>query len=358
MRWAGSEGKRRVQVVPELIDARTGSVKWQQSFDNDITDVFEVQSQIASRVAGALGVALAGGEKQEWQPPDGERRGVPAVPEGARHSAGPTWRRLREQIGVPGAGGGTGLDFLRCLGVALDREFAPVLPTAGPMPEVGQRAKEALDRAMTLNPQSYRTNLAAARYHELVSRDYAQADAAIERALQAAPTDAEVLASAALTDQRHGDRDAAVAKLERARETRPPVVLHASATGRPLCRARRWADAEAVYSTALLLAARRPGHDLRAWPWLVPEPASSTRRERGSGPRSNRAYRRRASRRRCAGRQEVSWIMDERTGRWCSASRRRRSITTGPGGASRWRRRYWQPGDTVRARAYADSALR
>ena len=66
VRWAGSEGgKRRVQVVPELIDARTGSVKWQQSFDNDITDVFEVQSQIASRVAGALGVALAGGEKQE-----------------------------------------------------------------------------------------------------------------------------------------------------------------------------------------------------------------------------------------------------------------------------------------------------
>jgi TolB-like protein len=59
VRWAGAEGgKRRVQVVPELIDARSGDVKWQQSFDTDITDVFEVQSQIATRVAGALGVAL------------------------------------------------------------------------------------------------------------------------------------------------------------------------------------------------------------------------------------------------------------------------------------------------------------
>ena len=75
-----------MQVVPELIDARTGSVKWQQSFDNDITDVFEVQSQIASRVAGALGVALAG-EKQEQQPAHGERRGLPALPEGAGDSA-------------------------------------------------------------------------------------------------------------------------------------------------------------------------------------------------------------------------------------------------------------------------------
>ena len=59
------DGKRRVQVVPELIDAGSGDVKWQQSFDTDITDVFEVQSQIATRVAGALGVALGGSEQQQ-----------------------------------------------------------------------------------------------------------------------------------------------------------------------------------------------------------------------------------------------------------------------------------------------------
>ena len=51
--------------MPELIDAGSGDVKWQQSFDTDITDVFEVQSQIATRVAGALGVALGGSEQQQ-----------------------------------------------------------------------------------------------------------------------------------------------------------------------------------------------------------------------------------------------------------------------------------------------------
>ena len=114
VRWAGGEsGKRRVQVVPELIDVRTGGVKWQQSFDNDITDVFEVQSQIATRVAGALGVALAGGEKQELsQPAHRERRGVPAVPEGARAFREVTSPSLRQQIALPGAGGGTRLHFL------------------------------------------------------------------------------------------------------------------------------------------------------------------------------------------------------------------------------------------------------
>ena len=50
IRWAKSAGgKDRVQVVPELINVKTGDVAWQQSFDADLTDVFQVQTQIASR---------------------------------------------------------------------------------------------------------------------------------------------------------------------------------------------------------------------------------------------------------------------------------------------------------------------
>ncbi len=42
--------------------SQTGATTWQQSFDTDVTDVFEVQSQIASRVAGALGAQLGAQE--------------------------------------------------------------------------------------------------------------------------------------------------------------------------------------------------------------------------------------------------------------------------------------------------------
>ena len=165
---------------------------------------------------------------------------------------------LREQIAYleqAVALDSTFFDAWASLSIANSRLIA----NGGPNAEVSRRAKDALDHAMTLNPQNYRTNLAAARYHELVSRDYAQADAAIERALQAAPSDAEVLASASLTDQRHGDRDAAVAKLERARETRPPVILHASATGRPLCRAAPLGRRRGGVQHGPATPARRPG---------------------------------------------------------------------------------------------------
>ncbi len=221
VRWAGGEGgKRRVQVVPELIDARTGSVKWQQSFDNDITDVFEVQSQIASRVAGALGVALAGGERQELTSRPTANVAAYQLYLKARAIPGGDPPSLREAIAnleQAVALDSSFYDAWAALSIANSRLYA----NGGPNPDVGRRAKDALDRATRLDASGPSTSLAAARYHEIVTRDYAQSDAAIERALQAAPSNAEVLASASLADVRHGDRDAAVAKLERARELDP-----------------------------------------------------------------------------------------------------------------------------------------
>ena len=57
----------RVQVSPELVEvAGTGAPasRWQQPFDAAMTDVFQVQSEIASQVAQALGVVLGAGEEK------------------------------------------------------------------------------------------------------------------------------------------------------------------------------------------------------------------------------------------------------------------------------------------------------
>ena len=66
--WAVEpNGTRRVQVVPELIDGRTGATRWQQPFDTDLTDVFQVQAQIATRVAAALGAQIGSREQQHLE---------------------------------------------------------------------------------------------------------------------------------------------------------------------------------------------------------------------------------------------------------------------------------------------------
>jgi len=63
VRWekAGG-GASRVRVTPELVDARRGRAarsRWGRPFDASLTDVFQVQADIAARVAEALGVVLA-----------------------------------------------------------------------------------------------------------------------------------------------------------------------------------------------------------------------------------------------------------------------------------------------------------
>jgi serine/threonine-protein kinase len=45
---------RRLRMEVRLIDARSGSTRWSQSYDRDMTDVFAVQDEISERVASEL----------------------------------------------------------------------------------------------------------------------------------------------------------------------------------------------------------------------------------------------------------------------------------------------------------------
>ena len=56
-----------MRVSPELVDVTAGHAprtKWQQPFDASITDVFQVQADIAGQVASALDVALGASQKE------------------------------------------------------------------------------------------------------------------------------------------------------------------------------------------------------------------------------------------------------------------------------------------------------
>jgi serine/threonine-protein kinase len=68
VRWAKQAGVSRVQVAPELVGMRDNAApttEWSESFDAPLTDVFQVQADIASRVAQALGVRLGGGQARQ-----------------------------------------------------------------------------------------------------------------------------------------------------------------------------------------------------------------------------------------------------------------------------------------------------
>ncbi|HEY6344182.1 MAG TPA: protein kinase [Bryobacteraceae bacterium] len=49
----------RIRVTAQLIDARDGAHLWSERYDRQLTDVFELQDEIAAAIAGALQVKLA-----------------------------------------------------------------------------------------------------------------------------------------------------------------------------------------------------------------------------------------------------------------------------------------------------------
>jgi serine/threonine protein kinase/Tfp pilus assembly protein PilF len=54
----------RVRIVVHLVDPRTEKHLWGETFDRQLSDVFEVQSEVAQRITGALSLALSAEEKQ------------------------------------------------------------------------------------------------------------------------------------------------------------------------------------------------------------------------------------------------------------------------------------------------------
>ena len=54
----------RVRIVAHLVDPKTEKHLWGDTFDRQLTDIFEVQSEVAQQITGALSVALSPEEKK------------------------------------------------------------------------------------------------------------------------------------------------------------------------------------------------------------------------------------------------------------------------------------------------------
>jgi DNA-binding SARP family transcriptional activator/TolB-like protein/Tfp pilus assembly protein PilF len=72
-RTRGPDSADRVMVSPELIDAATSATRWERSFDQLSSNVFQAQNQVAQEVAQALGLALVG--KDDGAPAPSRVRG-------------------------------------------------------------------------------------------------------------------------------------------------------------------------------------------------------------------------------------------------------------------------------------------
>jgi TolB-like protein/Flp pilus assembly protein TadD len=225
IRWEKrAGGASRVRVSPELVEVAPGTAattKWQQPFDAALTDVFQVQADIASRVAQALDVAIGAGQREAL-------------------AEKPTANLAAYDAFLKGEGAGIGSDVpsqRRAIGffeqaVALDSTFAQAwahlarahslvyylgAPTAGD----AEAARVAAERAVALAPGRSDGHLAIGFYHHLVQGDLARAVSAYETGLHLAPEDANLLAALARAEMSLGRFDSALDHFQRAQALDP-----------------------------------------------------------------------------------------------------------------------------------------
>jgi TolB-like protein/tRNA A-37 threonylcarbamoyl transferase component Bud32/tetratricopeptide (TPR) repeat protein len=250
--WApAARGGRRVQVVPELINARTGDVSWQQTFDADVTDVFRVQGTIATDVAGALGIALAGAEHRQL-----ERRPTDNVAAYDLYLRGAVLSgndpaTLRQAAGFFEQAVALDSSFAEAW-AALSSTLITLYFNSAPDPAVSARARDAAQRALALDPDGAAGHRAMGQYDLNVLKAPAQAEEQLALALRAAPKDPPTLRAAAGLESSLGRWDAAVAHLELAQRLDPRVPP--GSLLRTLIRLRRYPEALTVGRTALALA--------------------------------------------------------------------------------------------------------
>jgi tetratricopeptide (TPR) repeat protein len=262
VRWAkAKDGTSRVEVSPELVEVvpgHTPRTRWQQPFVAAITDVFQVQADIAARVAGALDVAM--GDSARQQLAERPTASVPAYDaylrgrsyeQRARLNVEPQSMTIARQMYEQAIAHDSGFGLAWAGLAEVQLYLAEREPTnASHLTD----AKAAAQRALALAPGAAEAHVAMGDYVWQVDDDQNGAMTQYAAALKTEPNNAELLASIATNQFWRGLGDSAQANMERANTLDPRSPQRALGLGRVYEFRRKYSAAVAAYDRAIALA--------------------------------------------------------------------------------------------------------
>ena len=229
----------KVRVTGQLIRAATDEHVWAKNYDRDLTDVFSIQSALATEIAGALQTALSPQEKQLI-----DRRPTDSL---AAYDAYVKAHQLR---GTVSAQAQAEAEPLLQQAVQLDPKFAAAWAELGAFhafqyfSEVDQsaerltKAKAAIDTAVRLAPDAPEVIEMLGDYYYYGFRDYTRAVEQYQRLAVLRPNDGEVVGSLALIHRRQGRYAEALAEFRRAVQLEPRSLRYVRSqaeTAQALC---------------------------------------------------------------------------------------------------------------------------
>ena len=208
----------QVRVNVQLINAQTDSHLWADTYDRKLTDIFDVESEIAKRIAESLQAKLTGREEQALavkptnnpEAYDAYLRGLAF--EARRNSLDAPMKAVDSYERAVQLDPNFALAWARLSGAHAFVYFAP-LDTAAARRDA---AKRALENAQRLQPKSPETLLALGHYQYWVLRDYGLAKSTFALVSKMLPSSSEVPKALGYIARREGNWDKSVAYFEQA----------------------------------------------------------------------------------------------------------------------------------------------
>ncbi|HWA28579.1 MAG TPA: TIR domain-containing protein [Lacunisphaera sp.] len=239
----------KVRVTGQLIHAATDEHVWAKSYDRDLTDIFTIQSELSSQIAGALKAALSPEEKALLARKPTENA--------AAYDLFLRARDILNREGNTPASRGRQIALLQNA-VELDPNFAQAwgelaascaywtFLSYDDMDAHLARAKAAIDNAVRLAPDDPEVYGSLGTYYYYGFRDYARAVEQYEKRARLQPNSPVVFNSLGLIQRRQGQWTQSLANTRRACELDPANISYQRNLLATLRAARRWDEALAA----------------------------------------------------------------------------------------------------------------
>ncbi|MFL6553279.1 MAG: tetratricopeptide repeat protein [Chthoniobacterales bacterium] len=244
----------QVRVNVHLVNVQTGSQLWAETYDRNLSDIFSVETEIAKGIADSLQAKLTGREEQALaakptvnpQAYDAYLRGL-AFEARSNYSSDALFKAI---------------EFYD-LAVRLDPNFAlawarlsgvhALLYSNRRDTTAARRdaAKEALENAQKLQPNTPEILLFTGYYQYWVLHDYGLAKATFERVSKKLPSNSEVLYALGAIARSEGHWDESVAYWERGLALNPRNTALLTEVAFTYAALRQFPTAEKLYDRAL-----------------------------------------------------------------------------------------------------------
>ncbi len=246
----------RVRVSAQLIDARTDAHLWAEQYDRELADIFAIESEVAERIAAQLQARLSPREKAAIQ--EKPTANVAAFDLYIRAKTSMTkavtmrpGRNLVDAEGLLKEALGLDPNFFIAyctLASVHDQIYQAGLDHT---PSRLDLAREAIDAALRLRPDSGEGHLALAEHLYCGYLDYERARAELAIARDTLPNEPRVFELTSYIDRRQGRWDESLQNLERALQLDPRNAYYLQQIARSFYYLRRFADQAAALDRAL-----------------------------------------------------------------------------------------------------------